>query len=502
MKINRIVVKLPSIFSGCLGGFKELLRKCPHHGFSLMHQLDTFYNSLSYNDQDSLNSAAGGNFLYKSPTEGLQIIENKAKVRCSRNVVMRSIPTAKRTFLPTGATQSLAPLLMRMTFDEKEPGVHKDKVHRAPKTSSLGCPKSHDPGLFTDCTDLIVVHWGRSCDKGWYGKDVFKRDGSQDQEKWATNEFVKDNDEINHEVFKSDNENVLGVHDNEEEEIAFLDGLLEDENFFEMNDKKVESLERKTKEDFETKDEPKSKKELQVFHPNIEILNHFETTSYVGSDYVFYEDFNLVDMLFPMNIQGKIFDPGITFHEKSFENDVFKDKSSKELAPSKSLLTLDVFDPLHPPLMDFHVTKALSGFIFSLLKFFSKKFFKPGINNATSKPTKKRKRQDKSEEWKPILKAGSARYNKKRVNEEPIEEKGLIMRSRRMMDCCYGGRSPSTLSRDGEDGGVENKSSMGSRLIATGEIVVERLSEKLVKLPLCSQMVERMVDREKKKFLD
>ncbi|GJS05153.1 reverse transcriptase domain-containing protein [Tanacetum coccineum] len=44
---------------------------------------------VSYNDQDSLNSAAGGNFLYKSPNEGLQIIENKAKVRCSRNAVMR-----------------------------------------------------------------------------------------------------------------------------------------------------------------------------------------------------------------------------------------------------------------------------------------------------------------------------------------------------------------------------------------------------------------------------
>ncbi|GJW32897.1 reverse transcriptase domain-containing protein [Tanacetum coccineum] len=46
---------------------------------------------------------------------------------------------------------------------------------------------------------------------------------------------------------------------------------------------------------------------------------------------------------------GKIFDPGITFHEKSFEKDAFKDKSSKELASSKALLTLDVFDPLHPP---------------------------------------------------------------------------------------------------------------------------------------------------------
>ncbi|GJS36532.1 reverse transcriptase domain-containing protein [Tanacetum coccineum] len=39
--------------------FKELLRKCPHHGFPLTHQLDTFYNSLNYTDQDSLNSAAG-----------------------------------------------------------------------------------------------------------------------------------------------------------------------------------------------------------------------------------------------------------------------------------------------------------------------------------------------------------------------------------------------------------------------------------------------------------
>ncbi|GKF35410.1 hypothetical protein Tco_0108610, partial [Tanacetum coccineum] len=164
------------------------------------------------------------------------------------------------------------------------------------------------------------------------------------------------------------------------EEIAFLDGLLEDENFFETNDKKVESFERKAKEVFEIKVESEKKKELQVFHPDIETLNHIETTSFVGSDYVFYEDFNLVDMIFPMDIQGKIFDPGITFHEKSFEKD---DKSSKELAPSKALLTLDVFDPLHPPLMDFHVTKAFSGFTFSLFKILSKKFFEPGIKYAT-----------------------------------------------------------------------------------------------------------------------
>ncbi|GJW34422.1 hypothetical protein Tco_0054454 [Tanacetum coccineum] len=46
-------------------------------------QLDTFYNSLNSNDQDTLDSAAGGNFLDKMPQEGLAIIESKSKVRYS-----------------------------------------------------------------------------------------------------------------------------------------------------------------------------------------------------------------------------------------------------------------------------------------------------------------------------------------------------------------------------------------------------------------------------------
>ncbi|GJR21907.1 hypothetical protein Tco_0970434 [Tanacetum coccineum] len=89
-------------FSEAWEHFKELLRKCPHHGFSLMHQLGTFYNLLSYNDQDSLNFVDGGNFLYKSPTEGLQIIENKAKVRYSRNAMMRVSTNAP----PSSSTSS------------------------------------------------------------------------------------------------------------------------------------------------------------------------------------------------------------------------------------------------------------------------------------------------------------------------------------------------------------------------------------------------------------
>nr|GEY64912.1 hypothetical protein [Tanacetum cinerariifolium] len=39
--------------------FKYLLRAYPHHGFSELHQLDTFCNALNSKDQDSLNSVAG-----------------------------------------------------------------------------------------------------------------------------------------------------------------------------------------------------------------------------------------------------------------------------------------------------------------------------------------------------------------------------------------------------------------------------------------------------------
>ncbi|GJT19743.1 hypothetical protein Tco_0878449 [Tanacetum coccineum] len=53
---------------------------------------DTFYNALNANDQDSLNSATGGNFLDKMPRECLKIIESKTKfnftkqgIRCPKN---------------------------------------------------------------------------------------------------------------------------------------------------------------------------------------------------------------------------------------------------------------------------------------------------------------------------------------------------------------------------------------------------------------------------------
>ncbi|GJV08487.1 reverse transcriptase domain-containing protein, partial [Tanacetum coccineum] len=84
-EISRFTQKFEETFSEAWERFKELLRACPHHGFTELTQVDTFYNGLNENEQDSLNAAAGGNLLSKTTREALNIIENKSKVCYSRN---------------------------------------------------------------------------------------------------------------------------------------------------------------------------------------------------------------------------------------------------------------------------------------------------------------------------------------------------------------------------------------------------------------------------------
>nr|GEU40927.1 reverse transcriptase domain-containing protein [Tanacetum cinerariifolium] len=84
-EIFRFTQRFEETFGEAWERFKEMLRACPHHEFTELAQIDTFYNGLTNNDQDSLNAATGGNILSKTTREALQIIENKSKVRYSRN---------------------------------------------------------------------------------------------------------------------------------------------------------------------------------------------------------------------------------------------------------------------------------------------------------------------------------------------------------------------------------------------------------------------------------
>ncbi|GJT70960.1 reverse transcriptase domain-containing protein [Tanacetum coccineum] len=89
-EISNFQQKFEETFSKAWDRFKDLICACPHHGFTELHQLDTFYNGLNPSDQDSLNSAVGGNLLERSAQDVLKMIENKSKVRNSRNKLIVS----------------------------------------------------------------------------------------------------------------------------------------------------------------------------------------------------------------------------------------------------------------------------------------------------------------------------------------------------------------------------------------------------------------------------
>nr|GEU85748.1 reverse transcriptase domain-containing protein [Tanacetum cinerariifolium] len=84
-EISQFTQRFKETFGEAWERFKEMLRACPHHGFTELTQIDTFFNGLNENDQDSLNATVGGNLLSKTTIEDLHIIENKSKVCYSRN---------------------------------------------------------------------------------------------------------------------------------------------------------------------------------------------------------------------------------------------------------------------------------------------------------------------------------------------------------------------------------------------------------------------------------
>nr|GFC61532.1 reverse transcriptase domain-containing protein [Tanacetum cinerariifolium] len=119
-EITRFQQRFNESFYEAWERFNDLLRACPNHGFSELHQLDTFYNALNVNDQDSFNSAAGGNFLDKMPRECLKIIESKSKVRQSRaKVVVARVGTSSSTPFISSDVAELKDMVRALLLDKK-----------------------------------------------------------------------------------------------------------------------------------------------------------------------------------------------------------------------------------------------------------------------------------------------------------------------------------------------------------------------------------------------
>nr|GEX72715.1 reverse transcriptase domain-containing protein [Tanacetum cinerariifolium] len=150
--------------------FPFFLEACPHHGFSKLHQLDTFYNALNSKDQDSLNSAAGGNFLDKMPRECLAIIESKSKVRYSHNKpVVAKVSTNTST---SGISRNVAELkdMVKALLLDKKSQTQASATVKAVEESCVTCGGAHsyrncpatDGNVYRDNIQEFVLTWQRT----------------------------------------------------------------------------------------------------------------------------------------------------------------------------------------------------------------------------------------------------------------------------------------------------------------------------------------------------
>nr|GEW92017.1 reverse transcriptase domain-containing protein [Tanacetum cinerariifolium] len=169
-EISRFTQRFEETFGEAWDHFKEILRACPHHGFSELTQIDTFYNGLNEQDQDSLNAVTGGNLLNKTTREALKIIKNKSKASTSGTLSSNTVPNPKGEMKAVTTRSGLAyegPLIPTNSPLEKSLLTNKDELFELAKVSlNENCSamllkklseKLGDPGKFHFPTDFVVV---------------------------------------------------------------------------------------------------------------------------------------------------------------------------------------------------------------------------------------------------------------------------------------------------------------------------------------------------------
>src|SRR5436853_4269469 len=74
--ITDFVQRENEMFSECWERFKDLLLKCPHHGFETWRLVQYFYNGLTQADRSMIESMKGGRFLNLKELEAYEFLEN------------------------------------------------------------------------------------------------------------------------------------------------------------------------------------------------------------------------------------------------------------------------------------------------------------------------------------------------------------------------------------------------------------------------------------------
>nr|GEW77135.1 reverse transcriptase domain-containing protein [Tanacetum cinerariifolium] len=128
--------------------YKLLINRCPNHNMLLVIQIDTFYNGLTLSHRDTINAAAGGNFMQKTPEECYELIENMIAHHNHWDIFAIRDETS-RNISSTFTTESLE--VVRQLEMMNKNSLEMMRQIQTVKTVDTKCKTCGGPYSFTEC---------------------------------------------------------------------------------------------------------------------------------------------------------------------------------------------------------------------------------------------------------------------------------------------------------------------------------------------------------------
>ncbi|GKA91371.1 reverse transcriptase domain-containing protein [Tanacetum coccineum] len=128
--------------------YKLSIDRCPNHNMLLVTQIDTFYNGLTLRHRDTINAAAGGTFMQKTPEECYELIENMTAHHNHWDTSATRDETS-RTISSTTTTES--PEVVRQLEMMNKNFLDMMRQIQSVKSESPKCETCGGPHSFIEC---------------------------------------------------------------------------------------------------------------------------------------------------------------------------------------------------------------------------------------------------------------------------------------------------------------------------------------------------------------
>ncbi|KAJ9541005.1 hypothetical protein OSB04_027511 [Centaurea solstitialis] len=137
--------------------FKELLRKCPHHGIPYCIQLETFYNGLDTNARQMLDATAGGAFTSVTYNDGYAMLEKISNKNGQWVDARALVPKRTAGFLEVDPYTALTAQLASMANMIKNMSVANaaKSVETVPESLPVKCVWCGEGHTFDQCSHNI-----------------------------------------------------------------------------------------------------------------------------------------------------------------------------------------------------------------------------------------------------------------------------------------------------------------------------------------------------------